>query len=48
MPTENEPTAPERFNDSDIWGYDETGMKAVREQAGAYPVFHQSEQVAAA
>ncbi|MFW0757726.1 hypothetical protein ACN1C3_23855 [Pseudomonas sp. H11T01] len=32
---------PERFNDSNIWGYDEAGMKAVREQAGALPVFHQ-------
>ncbi|WP_232252148.1 hypothetical protein [Pseudomonas frederiksbergensis] len=32
---------PERFNDSNIWGYDEAGMKAVREQAGALPVFRQ-------
>ncbi len=30
---------PERFDDSNIWGYDEAGMKAVREQAGALPVF---------
>ena len=32
---------PERFNDSNIWGYDEEGMRAVREQAGALPVFRQ-------
>lgn len=32
---------PERFNDSNVWGYDEEGMKAVREQAGALPVFKQ-------
>jgi hypothetical protein len=32
---------PERFNGSNIWGYDEEGMKAVREQAGALPVFRQ-------
>lgn len=32
---------PERFDDSNIWGYDEEGMKAVREQAGALPVFRQ-------
>lgn len=32
---------PERFNDSNIWGYDEEGMQAVREQAGALPVFRQ-------
>lgn len=32
---------PERFNDSNVWGYDEEGMKAVREQAGALPVFRQ-------
>ena len=32
---------PERFDDSNIWGYDEAGMKAVREQAGALPVFRQ-------
>jgi hypothetical protein len=32
---------PERFNDSNVWGYDEQGMKAVREQAGALPVFKQ-------
>ena len=32
---------PERFNDSNIWGYDKAGMKAVREQAGALPVFRQ-------
>lgn len=32
---------PERFDNSSIWGYDETGMKVVREQAGALPVFHQ-------
>ena len=38
---------PERFNDSNIWGYDEEGMRAVREQAGALPVFSQPEQVAA-
>jgi len=33
---------PERFNDSNIWGYDEAGMKAVREQAGALPVFRKT------
>lgn len=33
---------PERFDDSNIWGYDEEGMKAVREQAGALPVFRQA------
>jgi len=38
---------PERFNDSNIWGYDEAGMKAVREQAGALPVFQQPVQEAA-
>ncbi|UZE14749.1 hypothetical protein [Pseudomonas sp. B21-053] len=32
---------PERFDDSNIWGYDEAAMKAVREQAGALPVFRQ-------
>jgi len=32
---------PERFDDSNIWGYDEEGMKAVREQAGALAVFCQ-------
>ena len=31
----------QRFNDSNIWGYDEAGMKVVREQAGALPVFRQ-------
>ena len=30
---------PDRFDDSNIWGYDEEGMKAVREQAGSLPVF---------
>lgn len=38
---------PERFDDSNIWGYDEAGMKAVREQAGALPVFRQPVQEAA-
>ena len=32
---------PERLNDSNIWGYDEEGMRAVREAAGALPVFRQ-------
>lgn len=32
---------PERFDDSNIWGYDEAEMKAVREQAGVLPVFKQ-------
>jgi hypothetical protein len=32
---------PERFDDSNIWGYDEEGMKAVRDHAGALPVFRQ-------
>lgn len=32
---------PERFNDSNVWGYDEEAMKSVREQAGALPVFKQ-------
>ena len=30
---------PERFNDSNIWGYDEEGLRAVREQAGGLPLF---------
>ncbi|CAI8893764.1 MULTISPECIES: hypothetical protein [Pseudomonas syringae group] len=30
---------PERFDDSNIWGYEEQSMKAVRDQAGALPVF---------
>ncbi|WP_223507775.1 hypothetical protein [Pseudomonas sp. BF-B-25] len=38
---------PERFNDSNIWGYDEEGMRAVREQAGALPVFRQHGHTAA-
>lgn len=38
---------PERFDDSNIWGYDEAGMKAVREQAGALPVFRKSASEAA-
>lgn len=38
---------PERFNDSNIWGYDEAGMRAVREQAGALPVFRQPVAVGA-
>ncbi|UVM48597.1 hypothetical protein LOY38_19710 [Pseudomonas sp. B21-015] len=39
---------PERsFDESNIWGYDAEGMRAVREQAGALPVFRQPEQVAA-
>ena len=33
---------PERFDDSNIWGYDIEGMHAVREQAGALPVFRQA------
>ncbi|VVQ17331.1 hypothetical protein PS914_05997 [Pseudomonas fluorescens] len=32
---------PERFDDSNIWGYDEAGMNTVREQAGVLPVFRQ-------
>lgn len=32
---------PERFDDSNIWGYDEECMQAVREQAGVLPVFTQ-------
>lgn len=32
---------PERFEDSNIWSYDAEGMKAVREKAGAIPVFRQ-------
>ncbi len=32
---------PERFDDSNIWGYDEDGIKAVREQAGILSVFRQ-------
>lgn len=33
---------PERsFDESNIWGYDDEGMRAVREQAGALPVFRQ-------
>jgi hypothetical protein len=32
---------PERFDDSNIWGYDEAEMKTVRELAGAIPVFRQ-------
>lgn len=37
---------PERFNDSNIWGYDEEGMRAVREQAGVLPVFSPPNQIA--
>ena len=33
---------PERFDDSNIWGYDIEGMSAVRQQAGALPVFVQA------
>lgn len=32
---------PERFNDTNVWGYDEEGMRAVREHAGGLPVFRQ-------
>ncbi|WP_223483619.1 hypothetical protein [Pseudomonas sp. A-RE-19] len=36
---------PERsFDKSNIWGYDQAGMQAVREQAGTLPVFRQPEQ----
>ena len=38
---------PERFDNSNIWGYDEAGMRAVREQASAIPVFRQPKQAAA-
>ncbi|CAG8863102.1 hypothetical protein PS627_00038 [Pseudomonas fluorescens] len=38
---------PERFSDSNIWGYDEDSMKLVREQAGALPVFLQPQAIAA-
>ncbi|WP_397448193.1 hypothetical protein [Pseudomonas sp. NA-150] len=38
---------PERFDDSNIWGYDEAGMKDVREQAGVIPVFRQQVSEAA-
>jgi hypothetical protein len=38
---------PERFDDSNIWGYDEEDMRAVREQAGALPVFRQQIKEAA-
>lgn len=38
---------PERFNDSNIWGYDEADMQSVREQAGALPVFRQPDVEAA-
>ena len=37
---------PERFSDSNIWGYDEEGMRAVREQAGVLPVFNPPDQIA--
>ncbi|WP_122523570.1 hypothetical protein [Pseudomonas viridiflava] len=30
---------PERFEDSNIWGYDQQSIKAVRDQAAALPVF---------
>ena len=33
---------PERFDDSNIWGYDIEGMRAVRKQAGTLPVFRQA------
>lgn len=33
---------PERFDASNIWGYDIEGIRAVREQAGARPVFIQA------
>lgn len=32
---------PERFGDSNVWGYEDDAMKAVRDQAGALPVFRQ-------
>lgn len=32
----------ERFDNSSIWGYDIEGMHAVREQAGALPIFRQA------
>jgi hypothetical protein len=38
---------PERFGQENIWGYDDHGMKAVREQAGALPVFRQPVAAAA-
>ncbi|SED28282.1 hypothetical protein SAMN04490185_3173 [Pseudomonas frederiksbergensis] len=39
---------PERsFDESNIWGYDDEGMKVVREQAGALPVFRQPVAVTA-
>lgn len=37
---------PAQFNDSNIWGYDEEGMRAVREQAGVLPVFSPPDQIA--
>lgn len=38
---------PERIDDSNIWGYDEEAMKAVRKQVSALPVFSQLQQAAA-
>lgn len=38
---------PERFNDSNVWGYEEDAMKAVRELAGPLPVFRQASQESA-
>lgn len=37
---------PERFDGSNIWGYDEEGMRAVREQACVLPVFSLPDQIA--
>lgn len=39
---------PQRFNDSNIWGYEEEAMQKVRELAGALPVFSQPEARSAA
>lgn len=35
---------PERFDDSNIWGYEEASMQAVRSQAGSLPVFLQASE----
>ena len=37
---------PERFNGENIWGYPEDEMQKVREQAGALPVFRQTQEAA--
>ncbi|CAN7661319.1 hypothetical protein LJR232_005024 [Aquipseudomonas alcaligenes] len=39
---------PQRFNDTNIWGYEEDAMARVRTLAGALPVFRQQDEEQAA